>query len=457
MKVICPYCASSFGDDDPGKVYKCRHCGEFFQVGEEAQTQDNAESKAKDFQNESYSLPTGRPAELDANLCNDPTKTFIKPKSDDNVFPTSPDQYPNCQLDLSKATISEADSSSKTTSTFNSIIERMKDSEKKGSYSQVLQLCDELSNNFSDLPDLNQRLFLKSVRGRALIKTDQFEEAKHIFGELLEYDIEHNLPVASSTHMYRWLCAYYDGDEQRAMHEHINLTDDRKAISLLRTPGSSDNTSFERKTENIEVKIDQIKKFIHILKEGGVCPFDNEQGVIDEVARSCDSTVLPILREAVSASIDYQNRAIMERDRVGHHTLRSGELDTLRMAAKNMETRLRKAIEMCTPPGEAPVFESKRNFIVYLMFKKILSFYTKYFAVWVVVFGIVAYLWPGPFVGLKSYMNWFFALTMFGIGAVLEVADFRRIVQRPTIVLIGSAAQFSIMPLGAFLLAKYFV
>ena len=75
---------------------------------------------------------------------------------------------------------------------------------------------------------------------------------------------------------------------------------------------------------------------------------------------------------------------------------------------------------------------------------------------WVVAFGVVAYVSPGPFVALKSYMNWFFALTMFGIGAVLEVADFKRIAQRPTIVLIGSAAQFSIMPLGAFLLAKLF-
>jgi len=90
------------------------------------------------------------------------------------------------------------------------------------------------------------------------------------------------------------------------------------------------------------------------------------------------------------------------------------------------------------------------------MLTKVLGFYTKYFAVWVVLFGVAAYFCPGPFVALKSYMNWFFALTMFGIGAVLEVADFKKIAQKPVIVLIGSAAQFSIMPLGAFLLAKLF-
>jgi len=90
------------------------------------------------------------------------------------------------------------------------------------------------------------------------------------------------------------------------------------------------------------------------------------------------------------------------------------------------------------------------------MFEKILSFYTKYFAVWVVAFGVVAYLWPEPFVRLEKGMNWFFALTMFGIGVVLQIEDFERISARPTIVLIGCCSQFTIMPLGAFALAKLF-
>ena len=90
------------------------------------------------------------------------------------------------------------------------------------------------------------------------------------------------------------------------------------------------------------------------------------------------------------------------------------------------------------------------------MLKKVLTFYTKYFAVWVIAFGVVAYFVPKPFVALRDYMDWFFTLTMFGIGAVLQIEDFKRIAQRPVIVLIGSAAQFSIMPLGAFVLAKLF-
>jgi BASS family bile acid:Na+ symporter len=90
------------------------------------------------------------------------------------------------------------------------------------------------------------------------------------------------------------------------------------------------------------------------------------------------------------------------------------------------------------------------------MLEKILSFYTKYFAAWVILFGIVAYLFPAPFLALKPCNEWFFAMTMFGIGAVLEIDDFKRIAQKPVIVLIGSCAQFTIMPLGAFVLAKLF-
>jgi BASS family bile acid:Na+ symporter len=88
--------------------------------------------------------------------------------------------------------------------------------------------------------------------------------------------------------------------------------------------------------------------------------------------------------------------------------------------------------------------------------KKALEFYTRTFAMWVVLFGILAYIWPQPVVKLKSYNMYFFALTMFGIGVALKPEDFKRILERPVIVLIGSCAQFTIMPLGAFILAKVF-
>ena len=88
------------------------------------------------------------------------------------------------------------------------------------------------------------------------------------------------------------------------------------------------------------------------------------------------------------------------------------------------------------------------------MVQKILSFYTRYFAAWVVLFGIAAYLWPKPFAAMKEGMDWFFALTMFGIGAVLEPEDFKRILRRPAIVLIGTLEQYSVMPLAAYAIAR---
>ncbi len=89
------------------------------------------------------------------------------------------------------------------------------------------------------------------------------------------------------------------------------------------------------------------------------------------------------------------------------------------------------------------------------MFEKILSSYTRLFAVWVIAGGLIAYLWPAPFVRLdKQCVNWLFALTMFGIGAVLQVDDFRRIVQRPMIVLIGTITQYTLMPLTAYVIAN---
>jgi len=88
------------------------------------------------------------------------------------------------------------------------------------------------------------------------------------------------------------------------------------------------------------------------------------------------------------------------------------------------------------------------------MFTRILSFYTKYFAVWVFIFGAVAYFYPTPFIPLEPYNLYFFAVTMFGIGAVLQTQDFKRIAEKPVIVLIGTTCQFTIMPLGAFFISR---
>jgi len=87
---------------------------------------------------------------------------------------------------------------------------------------------------------------------------------------------------------------------------------------------------------------------------------------------------------------------------------------------------------------------------------KFIDSYTKYMVVWVVLISFFAYMKPAPFVYLKSYMSLFFALTMFGIGAVLDLDSFKNIAKNPVIVLIGVCAQFTIMPFTSYLLCKVF-
>lgn len=91
------------------------------------------------------------------------------------------------------------------------------------------------------------------------------------------------------------------------------------------------------------------------------------------------------------------------------------------------------------------------------MLNSLLAFYTRWFALWVVLGGLAAYFWPGPLASLdRRSVNAVFALTMFGIGAVLQAEDFRRIIQRPAIVLIGTITQYSLMPLTAYAIATAF-
>ena len=91
------------------------------------------------------------------------------------------------------------------------------------------------------------------------------------------------------------------------------------------------------------------------------------------------------------------------------------------------------------------------------MFDKVLSVYTRCFALWVILGGLAAYFWPAPLASLdRRAVNGVFALTMFGIGAVLQAEDFRRIVRRPSIVVIGTITQYSLMPLVAFAIANAF-
>lgn len=90
------------------------------------------------------------------------------------------------------------------------------------------------------------------------------------------------------------------------------------------------------------------------------------------------------------------------------------------------------------------------------MLNRILNVFNRLFVVWIVLAGVVAYYWPGFYTPLKKYNELFFALTMFGVGMVLNPEDFINIFKNFKVVLIGVTSQFTIMPLLAFFVARAF-
>lgn len=89
------------------------------------------------------------------------------------------------------------------------------------------------------------------------------------------------------------------------------------------------------------------------------------------------------------------------------------------------------------------------------MFNKICDIFTRFLVVWVLLAVGVGYFWPQCLVPLRLYTEWLFAVTMLGIGAVLTVKDFEPVFRKPHLILLGTLAQFAIMPLLGFLVAKF--
>lgn len=76
------------------------------------------------------------------------------------------------------------------------------------------------------------------------------------------------------------------------------------------------------------------------------------------------------------------------------------------------------------------------------------------FAYWVILFAALALFFPGGFTWIGSYISLLLGIIMFGMGMTLSASDFKEVFSHPKKVLIGVLAQFIIMPLIAFALAK---
>ncbi|WP_052123976.1 bile acid:sodium symporter family protein [Ureibacillus manganicus] len=88
--------------------------------------------------------------------------------------------------------------------------------------------------------------------------------------------------------------------------------------------------------------------------------------------------------------------------------------------------------------------------------QKIGKFAGDTFAIWVLLAAGLAMWTPENFKWLAQYITPLLGIVMFGMGMTLKLSDFKLVVRYPKGVFIGVIAQFVVMPLLAFGLAKLF-
>ncbi|WP_163468813.1 bile acid:sodium symporter family protein [Fusobacterium sp. IOR10] len=80
----------------------------------------------------------------------------------------------------------------------------------------------------------------------------------------------------------------------------------------------------------------------------------------------------------------------------------------------------------------------------------------KFMGLIIVIMSIIAMLEPSFFTWATPYIVPLLGIAMFGMGLTLRVEDFKLILLRPRDIIVGTLAQFTIMPLLAYVLAVIF-
>lgn len=89
--------------------------------------------------------------------------------------------------------------------------------------------------------------------------------------------------------------------------------------------------------------------------------------------------------------------------------------------------------------------------------KNISNFFGKNMAIIVLIVAALSLFFPKSVSFIKtSYVNYLLMIVMFGMGLTLKFEDFKVVFTRPKDITIGAIAQFTIMPLLAFLLSIIF-
>lgn len=88
--------------------------------------------------------------------------------------------------------------------------------------------------------------------------------------------------------------------------------------------------------------------------------------------------------------------------------------------------------------------------------EKVSKFAGSTFAIWVLLFGMLSFLFPSGFTWIAPHITLLLGIIMFGMGLTLSLDDFKGVLKAPKSVLLGVVGQFTIMPLLAFGLATLF-
>ena len=89
--------------------------------------------------------------------------------------------------------------------------------------------------------------------------------------------------------------------------------------------------------------------------------------------------------------------------------------------------------------------------------QKATGFIRKYMSLIILAVAVLALFVPGSCIWIRtSWVEYLLMVIMFGMGLTLKPADFLIVFRRPKDIIIGCIAQFTIMPLLAFLLGKVF-
>ena len=89
--------------------------------------------------------------------------------------------------------------------------------------------------------------------------------------------------------------------------------------------------------------------------------------------------------------------------------------------------------------------------------EKVSAFFGKWMALIVIAVAALALFAPQTCLWVKtSWINWLLGIVMFGMGLTLKMSDFKVVFSRPKDIIIGFIAQFTLMPLIAFVLTKVF-